>query len=63
MLQSVFLTKSLKPIISIGVTSLKNKSYAVLLAPLFSITLLGLLKSVKLVSNLPISSLSTLILC
>ena len=59
MLQSVFLTKSLVSVVLILLTFLTNLLYSDFLTTLFFITSLNLLKSTGVVSNFPISKLST----
>ena len=59
MLQSVFLTKSLVSVVLILLTFLPNLLYSDFLTTSFFITSLNLLKSTGVVSNFPISKLST----
>ena len=59
MLQSVFLTKLLVSVVLILLNFLTNLLYSDFLTTSFFITSLNLLKSTGVVSNFPISKLST----
>ena len=61
MISNFLFTNSLVPLVLILLTFLTNSSYLVLLTTSFFPTLLSLLKSTGVVSNLPISYLSTLL--